>query len=193
MSIIKDTSKKTVTLCLILPVLLTTLLYTGGCIAQFIINYTIWTSSGGTPGNGSSPTFPSGSLKSCFIALTVFPYSLYGIFICLGIFTFLIFMVMRMGCGKKEVYDRERNLIYSDKGTYGTSGFMTESEMHQILELSPNICSNKGIILGKLGNNAVYLPENTRLNKNVAVFGASGSMKSRAYARNCALQCVKRG
>lgn len=91
------------------------------------------------------------------------------------------------------MYDRERNLVYSDKGTYGTSGFMTETEMHQVLELVPDISRNRGIILGKLGNKAVCLPEKTRLNKNVAVFGASGSMKSRAYARNCALQCVKRG
>ena len=31
------------------------------------------------------------------------------------------------------------------------------------------------------------------MNHNVAVFGASGSMKSRAYARNMVFQCVKRG
>ena len=31
------------------------------------------------------------------------------------------------------------------------------------------------------------------MNRNVAVFGASGSMKSRAYARNVVFQCVKRG
>ena len=44
-------------------------------------------------------------------------------------------MVMRMGWGSKEVHDTERNLIYSDKGTYGTSGFMTGSELHQVLML----------------------------------------------------------
>lgn len=98
-----------------------------------------------------------------------------------------------MGWGGKGVYDREHNLVYSDKGTSGTSGFMTVTEMHQVLELVPDISRNRGIILGKLGNKAVCLPEKTKLNKNVAVFGASGSMKSRAYARNCALQCVKRG
>lgn len=185
--------KKAASLCLVLPILLITLLYASGFIAQFIINYTTWTSAGGTPGNGTSPAMPSGSLLSCFRALTVFPYSLYGVFICLGIFGSLIVLVMRMGWGGKGVYDRERNLVYSDKGTYGTSGFMTETEMHQVLELVPDISRNRGIILGKLGNKTVCLPEKTRLNKNVAVFGASGSMKSRAYARNCALQCVKRG
>lgn len=98
-----------------------------------------------------------------------------------------------MGYGNKGVYDRERNLIYSDKGTYGTSGFMTETEMLQVLELTSNIAKTKGVLLGKLNGKAVCLPENTRMNRNVAVYGASGSMKSRAYARNVIFQCVARG
>lgn len=102
-------------------------------------------------------------------------------------------MVMRMGYGNKGVYDRERNLIYSDKGTYGTSGFMTETEMLQVLELASNIAKTKGVLLGKLNGKAVCLPENTRMNRNVAVYGASGSMKSSAYARNVIFQCVARG
>lgn len=102
-------------------------------------------------------------------------------------------MIMRMGCGSKGVYDRERNLIYSDKGTYGTSGFMTEPEMKEVLELTADVSRSKGIILGKLDGKTVCLPDNTRLNRNVAVYGASGSMKSRAYARNVIFQCVIRG
>ena len=102
-------------------------------------------------------------------------------------------MVMRMGFGTKGTYDKERNLIYSDKGTYGTSGFMTDAEMLEVLDLVSNIANNRGVILGMLYGKAVCLPENTRMNRNVAVFGASGSMKSRAYARNVAFQCVKRG
>lgn len=102
-------------------------------------------------------------------------------------------MIMRMGFGGKGTYDRERNLTYSDKGTYGTSGFMTDEEMQEVLELVGNIANNRGVILGKLYGKAVCLPEKTRMNRNVAVFGASGSMKSRAYARNVVFQCVKRG
>ena len=100
---------------------------------------------------------------------------------------------MRMGIGKKGTFDKERNLTYSDKGTYGTSGFMNDSEFHNVLELVSNIAGNRGVILGMLYGKAVCLPEDTRMNRNVAVFGASGSMKSRAYARNVAFQCVKRG
>ena len=98
-----------------------------------------------------------------------------------------------MGWGNKGTYDKERNLTYSDKGTYGTSGFMDDVEMLQVLELVSDITKSRGVILGLLYGKAVCLPENTRMNRNVAVFGASGSMKSRAYARNVVFQCVARG
>lgn len=190
---LSDNARKRIGIFLILPVLLITLAYAGGYISQFIINYKVWTAAGGTPGNGTAPEFPSGSPAACFRALTVFPYSLYGFFLCVGIFALLIFLVMRMGYGNRGTYDRDRNLIYSDKGTYGTSGFMTDAEMRQVLEVVPDISKNRGVILGKLHGKAVCLPEKTRMNRNVAVFGASGSMKSRAYARNVVFQCVKRG
>ena len=190
---LSDNARKQIGIFLILPVLLITLAYAGGYLSQFIINYKVWTAAGGTPGNGTAPEFPSGSPAACFRALTVFPYSLYGFFLCVGIFALLIFLVMRMGYGNRGTYDRDRNLIYSDKGTYGTSGFMTNAEMRQVLEIVPDISKNRGVILGKLHGKAVCLPEKTRMNRNVAVFGASGSMKSRAYARNVVFQCVKRG
>lgn len=192
MKLLQD-KKKLICLCLVLPLMMMCLAYAGGYIAQFIYNYQVWTSSGGTPGNGTAPLLPSASISSCFKALTVFPYSLYGIFLCLLAFGLLIIMVMRMGIGKKGTFDKERNLTYSDKGTYGTSGFMNDSEFHNVLELVSNIASSRGVILGMLYGKAVCLPEDTRMNRNVAVFGASGSMKSRAYARNVAFQCVKRG
>lgn len=98
-----------------------------------------------------------------------------------------------MEYGNKDIYDSERNLTYSDNGTYGTSGFMTETEMLEVLELVNDISSHRGTILGKLHGKAVCLPEKSYMNRNVAVFDASGSMKSRAYARNVVFQCVKRG
>ena len=145
-----ENRKKQLTLFFVLPVLLMALAYAGGYVSQFIINYRIWTSSGGTPGNGTSPAFPDSSPGACLKALTVFPYSLYGIALCIGIFGLLVFMVMRMGFGRKGTYDKERNLTYSDQGTYGTSGFMTDSEMREVLELVPDITGNRGVILGKL-------------------------------------------
>lgn len=64
-------------------------------------------------------------------------------------------------------------------GPYGTAGWMSDKEMRAILEIS-SPGHAKGIILGKTEKGAVIcLPEDTRLNKHIAVFGASGTMKSR--------------
>lgn len=176
-----------------LPIALCTL-YAGGYIAQFIENYQTWTAAGNFAGNGSYPQMPSLSLRKCLNALSSFPYNLYGILICLAAFGLLIFLLMRMGYDRTgEVADHDRNLNYSTKGTYGTSGFMTPEEMYKVLELTKDVKKNKGTILGKLNGKAVCLPLETRMNRNVAVYGASGSMKSRAYARNMIFQCVVRG
>lgn len=146
------------------------------------------------PGDGTSPVLPSMSPNACLQALTLFPYNTYGICITLLVFGLLIFFLMRMGFDRNsEIYDKDRNLSYSQKGTYGTSGFMTAEEMYQVLELTNDVKKNKGIILGILNGKAVCLPAETRMNRNVAVYGASGSMKSRAFARNMIFQCVVRG
>lgn len=91
---------------LVLPVLITTLLYAAGYIAQFLYHYNTWVSAGGTPGDGSSPPLPDASFFSCLQALTIFPYSLYGIFLCLLIAILLIIVVMRMGIGGKGPWIR---------------------------------------------------------------------------------------
>ena len=119
------------------------------------------------------------------------PYGLTGFLICIALIAILIFALIHMGGGGISGTDRERNFMYSDKGTYGTSGFMTEKERDEILEVC-DVRKSKGIILGKIGKKAVMLPVNSRLNRNLAVYGASGSMKSRAYIRNAVLQAVRR-
>lgn len=176
-----------------LPICLCTL-YVGGYVTQFIYNYQIWSSQDNFAGNGTYPKAASLRPEACFNALTLFPYNLYGIFLCLLFFGIIVFLLMRMGYDRNgEIYDKDRNLNYSTKGTYGTSGFMTTDEVLQVLELTENPKKNKGTILGKLNSKAVCLPYKTRMNKNIAVYGASGSMKSRAFARNMILQCAARG
>ena len=180
-------------LIFVLPIFLC-ILYAGGYIAQFIYNYKVWTSAGNFAGNGSYPKAPSLHPIACFHALVQFPYNLYGIFLCLLALGLLVFLLMRMGVDRNgEVFDKERNLNYSLKGTYGTSGFMTPDEMYKVLELTDHVKKTKGTILGKLNGKAVCLPYETRMNRNIAVYGASGSMKSRAFARNMIFQCVARG
>jgi len=185
--------KKMICICVVLPMLLFVILYASGFIAQFMINYNEWNDNGSVFGYETAPKLPSSEIAACIKAMTVVPYNLYGLLFCSVLFGVLIIFVMRMGFGGKGTFDKERNLTYSDKGTYGTSGFMSEPEMNKVLELVSDVSQTKGVILGKLEGKAVCLPEHTRMNRNVAVFGASGSMKSRAYARNVIFQCVARG
>jgi len=180
-------------LLLFVPPIFLFLFYGGGYIAQFISNYAKWKSSGGFAGDGTSPVFPSSSPIECLKAAFTFPYGLYGIFICISLFALLFLLVMKLGFGDNGEYDRERNLIYSRKGTYGTAGFMTEEELVKVLDLTTNVRRNRGTILGKLDGKVVCIPTESRMNRNIAVYGASGSMKSRAFARNMVFQCVLRG
>lgn len=104
----------------------------------------------------------------------------------------LVFMVMRMGYSETGEYDRERNLIYSSKGTYGTAGFMSKKELKGVLDLVTNIRKHHGIILGELDGQILCVPEKTRFNGNLAVYGASGSMKTRTFCLNMIFQCAAR-
>ncbi len=102
-------------------------------------------------------------------------------------------MVMRIGYSDTGEYDEDRNFTYSAKGTYGTSGWMSRKEMAGVLELVADLHRYQGIVLGMLERKAVCVPEKTRLNSNLAVYGASGSMKTRSFCMNRILQGVSRG
>ncbi len=91
--------------------------------------------------------------------------------------------------------DEERNFSYSSLGTYGTAGYMKDSERKAVLREDRDVRQVDGIILGqdlKTGH-VLSLPRDSRLNRNIAVCGSQGSMKSRAFAKNMILQCVRRG
>lgn len=167
-------------------------LYAGGYLAQFIGNYAIWQQGSGYPGDGTAPAMPSPAFFDCIRAVFGPPYGIYGIFICIGLLAILMIMVMRMGYSDTGEYDRERNFIYSNKGTYGTSGWMTRKEMEGVLELVSDLRNNSGTVLGTLEGKAVCVPEKTRLNANMAVYGASGSMKTRSFCMMRILQSAAR-
>ena len=168
------------------------LLYGSGYIAQFVRNYKMWQAAGGSMGDGTSPQMASPEISECIKALFSGSYGVVGFGICLCAIVILIVMIMKMGDGERTEVDRERNFEYSSKGTYGTSGFMTEKEMYSIFEVD-TVKNNTGILLGLYKNKPIFLPQDTFMNKNVAVFGASGSMKSRAYVRNYIFQAARRG
>ena len=121
------------------------------------------------------------------------PYGVYGVLICIGLLAILLLMVMRMGYSDTGEYDSDRNFIYSAKGTYGTSGWMSRKEMAGVLDLVPDLRKHKGVVLGMLDNKAVCIPENPHINGNLAVYGSSGSMKTRSFCMNRILQAAVRG
>ena len=170
------------------------MLYGGGYIAQLIRNYDDWMRVNDlSVGGNALIEFPDASPIVCFQNAFTYPYGLIGILVCIAALVILIVMTMRMGHGETEVFDKERNFTYSAKGTYGTSGYMTDKELPSVLDLVTNIKRNRGTILGLLDKKIVCVPEKSHLNKNIAVYGASGTMKSRAFARNMVFQSVRRG
>ena len=102
-------------------------------------------------------------------------------------------LIVWRGSGK-EAYD-ERNFEVSSKGTYGTAGFMDEEERAQVLQSEKSFEKVDGVIFGRnlQDEKIISLPVESRLNRNFAVCGSQGSMKSRAFARVMALQCIRRG
>lgn len=170
------------------PFAILAILYAGGYIGQFVLNYNQWQTAGGSPGDGTSPAAASAGLIICIRSAFSFPEGLIGIGICISLLAVLLVMVMRMGYGDQGEYDKDRNFTYSAKGTYGTSGWMDRKEMAEVLELVPDLRRHKGIILGLLEGKAVCIPEKTMLNSNIAVYGASGSKKTRAFCVNRILQ-----
>lgn len=117
--------------------------------------------------------------------------------VCAFLVILLIAVVIVWRGRGKEVLetDEDRNFDYSVKGTYGTAGYMKREEEKEILNIDKKLDDVKGILFGKDLDTGEYisLPVDSRLNRNLAVCGSQGSMKSRAFARNMALQCVRRG
>ena len=185
-------NKRKICLCLAVPLISFAILYGGGYAAQFIKNYKIWTSAGGTPGS-SSPVKPTLNAIACFKATFSFPYGVMGCGICITAVLLLVFCLFRMGRSDGGVPDKERNFVYSNKGTYGTSGFMSEKEMKTVFNLTHDLKNCSDTVLGLYDGKYICVPQNGRLNKNIAVYGASGSMKTRAFCINRILQAVQGG
>lgn len=174
------------------PIAILAILYAGGYIGQFLTNFTEWQNAGGSPGDGSTPQMPSPGFFHCFGAAFHFPNGLIGIGICVLLLVILLVMVMRMGYSDTGEYDEDRNFTYSSKGTYGTSGWMSRKEMAGVLDIVSDVKHHRGVILGMLDGKAVCVPQDTRLNSNLAVYGASGSKKTRAFCMNRILQGAAR-
>ena len=105
------------------------------------------------------------------IYLTINLYSL----ICL-IFAFISTLIMLdiILVFKKEKIENKGINFRPEDGTYGNANWMSEKDIKNILTIE----DKPGIILGKYNGNIVKLPLNSFFNKNICVFGSSGSMKT---------------
>lgn len=103
----------------------------------------------------------------------------------------LVILWFKFICKKRGTYDAKRNMYISDEGTYGSAGWMSKQEIAATLRLSP-VTETDGIVLGEIGGKAVSLSD-SMLNRHIAVYGASGTMKSRAFVRPYVFGAVRRG
>lgn len=165
------------------------LLYLGGMLGQLIGNYQVWLAADGLSGEIAMKPVSWNPL-SCF----PMAFTWDGLKGMLGILLvgggIFAYVKLHDRFGGKE-YD-PRGFTKSKNGIYGTASWMEEQEMRKVLEVTP-VEKAEGTILGSYKGKAVCMPKDTRLNRHIAVFGASGTMKSRAVIRNTLFQAIKRG
>ena len=113
-------------------------------------------------------------LNECFnknIILNQFYYA----FICfiIAFISFLIAIGIKLVIYYKNDEIKGINLKAED-GTFGTANWLNDNDIDNILGRN-NV---PGLILGKKNNDIIKLPFDSYFNKNIAVFGSSGSMKT---------------
>lgn len=185
---IKENKKAIIVVSLIILSLIM-LLYLSGLIAQATTNYSAWVRAGGILGKAIM-TLPSLNPLICIkFAFTL--KGLYSLLVILGVSASIygVYKLYDKFDGKKK---DPRGFTANDSGAYGTASFMTDKEMKQMLELTTPEKA-EGVILGEYKSKTVCMPKNTRLNKHIAICGASGTMKSRAVIRNALFQYMKNG
>ena len=114
------------------------------------------------------------TLEKCFDKNISLANNLYvSICFIIAFISILIVLDILLVLFKKQEENKGINFKIED-GTYGTSNWMPENEINQVLGFN----ETPGIILGKYNGNIVKLPFNSYFNKNIMVFGSSGSMKT---------------
>lgn len=95
----------------------------------------------------------------------------------------------------------ERGFIFSKDGTYGTARWMSDREKRTIYNVT-GVTGTKGMVLGAdspvpwdgaYHGKVVSLKKDSRLNPHMAIFGASGTGKTRSVVRPAVFQAINRG
>lgn len=94
--------------------------------------------------------------------------------------------------GYKTVRDKERGIEILPEGTHGTSGWMSQKEMAGVLNLG-SIGTMPETLFGKLDSGEyVGMKDLPGMSKNIIVYGAPGTGKSRGFVMPFIMQAVKR-
>ena len=162
-------------------------LYVVGMITQVYTNYLDWMDNDGFSGNYRIKSVNWNPLYCIGCVASVAGLKTLGLFLIVGGIIFGIFKLYnRFGEKKKD----PRGFTKNDTGVYGTATMMENKDIHKVLDIKP-IEETDGIILGGANGKIVSIPKDTDMNRHVAVFGASGTMKSRAIIRNAMFQSLK--
>ena len=126
-------------------------------------------------------------LNRCFGTNIILTNNLYA-FICFIIAFISILTVLDILLVLFKKQDENKGINFkTEDGTYGTANWMSENEIPEVLGLN----EIPGIILGKYNNKLVKLPFDSFFNKNICVFGSSGSMKTIGFLLTNLLELSK--
>ena len=162
--------------------------YLSGLLAQFLNSRYRWYPGEDLPLPSLNP------LKSLAMLFTLFGVQAMG-----GLFCFLLITALLVWLNREDrsgmVYDKARNFWYSNKGVYGTAGWMNNRELRVCFDVTPEERAGEvtEIIYGIKDGMVVSRKADTRLGPHIAVMGSSGSMKSRTISRAMLMSCARKG
>lgn len=162
--------------------------YLAGLLAQFLNNRYQWAP-------GKDLRLPSiNPLKGLAMLFTPF-----GAQAIAGLFSFTLIVALLVYMNREDragmIYDKARNFWYSNKGVYGTAGWMTGKELTACFDVTPEDRAGEldEIIYGCKDGMVISRKPDSRLGPHIAVMGSSGSMKSRTISRGMLISCAKKG
>ncbi|MEZ0536016.1 VirD4-like conjugal transfer protein, CD1115 family [Caldicellulosiruptoraceae bacterium PP1] len=168
--------KKAIAVVIIISIYFTMTAYIVGMFAGMISNGDVWKST--MEGKAPKLTIETDPIKaiknttSSKNAMNIWLIGSIGIAVIGLIFILAYKEEFEMHFGTKVQTDK--------RNTYGSADWMAKSEAKKVYKLGSK---NKGILLGKLEGEHVIFPQETKYNKHIAIFGASGTGKSRTFAR----------
>ena len=127
------------------------------------------------------------TLNKCFGKNIVLSGNLYAL-ICFIIALISILIVLDILLVLYKNKEENKGIKFkTEDGTYGTANWMAENEISEVLGIN----DIPGIVLGRYNTNLIKLPFDSYFNKNICVFGSSGSMKTIGFLLTNLLELSK--